>query len=1492
MIKILLSRAKSTLLLFIVTISLWPLATQAQQTNLKTQATEPQAVQEMTGHNNLRKLSRIYDKQVSDAEDRPSPVGDDAQLRRLYELEMLKDPATGQLPDDIRAKELAFALRMSQRLGEKAGRKNARIISDWTARGPYNVGGRTRALAIDIANENVILAGGVSGGMWRSEDGGLTWLKTTGTSEIQSVTAVVQDTRAGFHNVWYYATGERIGNSASGGGAFFGGNGIYKSADGGRTWNVLPVTADNRPQSNTPFDLIFNLAIHPTTGDLYAATWNGIHRSIDGGVSFTEVIAGGIDTWTDVMITPGGVIYVTFDSDGTPNKGIHRSTDGTTWTNITPAGYPTVYGRTVLGYTPSDENIVYVFADNASSGYLWRYTHGAATPWINLSANIPAFGGFVGNLNTQGGYNMVIKVHPGNPNMVFMGATNLYRSPNGFTSRTGMAWIGGYSPANNVSIYPNQHPDHHALVFYPSNPARALSGNDGGVHYTENILSANAGVLPVTWNSRNNGYLTTQPYALSFNTQGTGEQVMAGFQDNGTWSTASGSLTSPWGEEFGGDGSYNAYADNGLTRYVSSQSGNIYRLNYTSADAPAGSYISFTRITPAGASGFPFITPFVLDPNNDNTMYMPAGPRIWRNDNLDAIPLFSNAQTSVGWNNLTNSQVAAGNITALAVSRTPANRLYYGTNTGLIYRIDNANIGDQPKTNISTGKGLPAGFVSCITIDPTNADRVFVVFSNYNIRSVFYSDNGGTTWTDISSNLEETAAGTGSGPSLRWLAIEGNNDRYYLGTSIGLYATTTLNGGSTVWTREDVDGIGNVVVPMVRTREDGFVAVATHGNGVYSGKFEVTPTPPPTLKVVEALDDYEVFANSPSTIIDISNVFQSTTGSPVSYSLINTNQALITATLNGSLLTVSYTANMLGKGSVGVIATSGSESISEPFTITVRDLEYILHNQNTAIAGSRPSQLFTNFGNALAQSGDDFTIPEGQTWSIEKVFAPGAANGAPVFNSVFVVIYSDDTGAPGTEVYNSGSLIPASGTANTSFDLALPAPVTLSAGKYWISVYAQLAFVNSSQWFWRSTATVNGAAAKFRDQANLFGRGAVNWTDQHIAFGGAPTDMLFTLYGKGTGIPAPAAPSDLQALYSTDFKFNLTWSDNSSSELGFLIERSTDGINFAKRTTVGPNKAADADTELFNPALTYYYRVAAIGISDTSAYSNIDSTAVIPNAPITKPATFVFPHFFTANWESSVGARYYELDVSSDDFATYLQGYEARVVTGNHLRVTGTRHGLTYKYRLRAVNAGGESGNSNVMTVAPVKNLKLDAVCSNDPNTTRNWRITNPNPFAVEVTWAVYKTTQYGTLTAPPGESYFTTNTVSGSNTTIISWRDDFYIPHIKVKGSTKKKCADIENEVVDARSRTEEGAVETATPFIIDAWPNPSSDKFNIMIASPFEEEVEMEIIGQKGERLFFMKTQSNIVVEIDATRYPAGLYFVKAKQLMYNKTLKLIRK
>jgi hypothetical protein len=115
-----------------------------------------------------------------------------------------------------------------------------------------------------------------------------------------------------------------------------------------------------------------------------------------------------------------------------------------------------------------------------------------------------------------------------------------------------------------------------------------------------------------------------------------------------------------------------------------------------------------------------------------------------------------------------------------------------------------------------------------------------VVFSNYNIYSLFHSLDGGTNWTKVGGNLEANTGGTGYGPSLRWASIMplANGDKiYFVGGSTGLYATATLNGLTTVWIQQGVNSIGKSIVDMMAVRPaDGLIAVATHGNGMYSAR--------------------------------------------------------------------------------------------------------------------------------------------------------------------------------------------------------------------------------------------------------------------------------------------------------------------------------------------------------------------------------------------------------------------------------------------------------------------------------------------------------------------------------------------------------------------------------------------------------------------------------------------------------------------------------
>lgn len=786
---------------------------------------------------------------------------DDANSRFNYELMMLRDPATGKIPAHMRERELDFAATLPTDLAQ-ANERNTSLA--WQPRGPWNVGGRTRALAIDVSNENILLAGSCSGGMWRSTDMGTTWQMTTTVNNYnKAISCIAQDTRRGHSNVWYYGTGEAVGASASETGAYYLGSGIYKSTDGGLTWNVLPsTTTSNVTAFSTWGELTWNIVTNPadTVHDVvYAATYGAIYKSTDGGTTWNSVLGSfGSSYYTDVAISKSGVVYATLSSDG-GSRGVYRSTDGVTFTNITPDSFPGVFNRVKIGISPSDENQVYFLGNTPGYGMpdtnylgqvewnsLWKYRYRSGNGsgdtggvWQNLSANMPSSGGLFDKFTSQGSYDLVVKVKPNDTNVVFIGGTNLYRSTSGFSDAAHTSFIGGYQEYATlpvVNLYIDHHPDQHELVFLPGNPNKMISSNDGGVFYADD----NSGPY-VYWRPLNHGYVTTMFYTCAIDHASANSIVIGGAQDNGSWYTNSTSYTDPWVTPRGGDGSYCAIADSGKAYYFSIQSGKMMRAKLNSA----GGVDSFARIDPIGGHGYQFVNPYTLDPNNNNLMYLAAGKALWRNNNLSGIPYAGNWDSiSTNWQRIVDSTTTGtASVTAVTAAKTPANRVYFGTNQRSVYRVDSANAASPHVRNI-TGTIFPgainsaAPYVSCIAVDPQNADHVMVAYANYGIYSLFYSPDGGTTWKKVAGNLEQNkTTGTGDGPSLRWASILPVSDGtvYLVGTSVGLFATTQLNDTNTVWVQQGTNSIGSAVVDMIDYRStDGTVVVATHSNGIFS----------------------------------------------------------------------------------------------------------------------------------------------------------------------------------------------------------------------------------------------------------------------------------------------------------------------------------------------------------------------------------------------------------------------------------------------------------------------------------------------------------------------------------------------------------------------------------------------------------------------------------------------------------------------------------
>jgi hypothetical protein len=214
---------------------------------------------------------------------------------------------------------------------------------------------------------------------------------------------------------------------------------------------------------------------------------------------------------------------------------------------------------------------------------------------------------------------------------------------------------------------------------------------------------------------------------------------------------------------------------------------------------------------------------------------------------------------------------------------------------------------------------------------------------------------------------------------------------------------------------------------------------------------------------------------------------------------------------------------------------------------------------------------------------------------------------------------------------------------------------------------------------------------------------------------------------------------------------------------------------------------------------------------------------------------------------------------------------------------------------IKAVDAVGEVKFPN----SYIKNLELKPLCSADPGTVRNWEIVNPNPFDVPVTWVEVGSNQHGSIVVPPGNTFFSTAPLSFRNkalpvVTLISWEDNFGFPRLDLAYSTSAKCG--KDVVSDANSDKllsgEANSLVTGKPVIAEVYPNPSSSVFRLYLSLPEQQNVILQLYTADGRQVQARQvTQSSGVIDINASGYRAGVYFLKIIQGGTVKTVKLIK-
>lgn len=808
--------------------------------------------------------------------------------RAEADFKMLRNPKTNSIPRLAPTQAYKAAIREMDATSKSRSNLTLPTVTI-EEKGPTNYGGRVRALDFDKRNPLIGLSGGVSGGIFRTTNGGASWTDVTPPGQIHNLTTIAQDKSTGNEDIWYAGGGEQDGNSAglktggTGGIPAYYGNGVWKSTDNGLTWTPLASTTSVLETGVSHWDYVHRIIINPTNGHVYAGNAGGVYRSTDQGNSWVQVLAATLDpaTITEIIRTTDGTYYAAIS-----RVGIYKSTSGdlNSWTQIadgTTLGIEV--GRIVLAFAPSNNNIIYALYQGGvvncngttSDAHLRRWDNAANGGNGAWTGNYDTAIGKCANTNLpidlQGGYNLALGVRPNNPNEVFIGGDILLRFTIIDASTGTSAFAGGDQGAPTAT---NLHVDQHLAIFTDNNTLWMT--NDGGIRRTD-VSSTPTPYNPMTdtggfnWTIRNQGLVTYQYYHAAITPTASSTMVGGGAQDNANSLIPSNS-TNATELNFGGDGiQFAIISGTSLTDFkaiFSTQGGNLIR---QSVPGNSNGFIS-----PNGA-GQGFLTYFLLDGDNTEYLYYPSNSSststttaLFRTRIASTFDSTFTDNSSTGWEQIALNGIGTniGNdISILEVSRNVGynnnayttsdinRKLYIGTTTGQVYLTQDPAFAAPLNLTTITPNGIQAGsYVSDIAVNPTDDKQVLLTYSNYGISSIYHTMDATANpvvWTEV----EGPAAGAVAKASIRSAMITdgGNNTTLYMvGTSTGLYGTTTFNGANTVWERIGSTEIAFAVCVDMRLRTaDNKIVVASHGNGLF---LLTVPMSSPSCVATLALD--------------------------------------------------------------------------------------------------------------------------------------------------------------------------------------------------------------------------------------------------------------------------------------------------------------------------------------------------------------------------------------------------------------------------------------------------------------------------------------------------------------------------------------------------------------------------------------------------------------------------------------------------------------
>ena len=688
--------------------------------------------------------------------------------------------------------------------------------------GPAFLSGRIADIVFHPKNDNIWYVAVGSGGVWKTENAGTTWTPLFDKQTSYSTGCITLDPQKPA-TVWV-GTGENVGGRHV---AY--GDGIYRSQDGGKTWENKGLKASEH---------ISKIIVHPDNSNIVwvaaqGPLWNkggerGVYKTVNGGQTWKRVL--GNDKWTgatDLMIDPRNpkVLYAaTWDRHrtvaalmgGGPGSGIHKSTDGgETWQELTNGLPSSNMGKIGLAISPQQPDVIYAAIElDRTTGGVYRSADQGAS-WKKMSN---AVSGATGPHYYQ----------------------ELYASPHKF-DRLYLMNVRVLTSDDGGKTFvqlkeQKKHSDNHVIVFKKDDPNYLMLGTDAGIYESFDLAE--------NWRYHKNLPLT-QFYKVAVNNAEPFYHIFGGTQDNGSAGGPSatdereGISNKHWYKTLFADGHQSAtdpeYND---IVYAETQQGGLHRIDLTTGEQV---YVQPQANLGDPHERFNWDAPILVSPHDPATLYF-ASYRVWksesrgddwtpisgdltRNEERLTLPIMDRQQS---WDNPWDVGAMSNYNTITSLSESPLVQglIYAGTDDGFIQVTSN---GGQDWSAIPvTRLGLPArSFVNDIKADLHDPNTVYAVLDNHKEGDfnpyLYKSIDRGKSWVSLSKNLPKR--------TLLWRLVQDhiNKNLFFLATEFGVY--TSLDGGLN-W--QKLPGTPNMGFRdlVIQKRENDLVA-ASFGRGFY-----------------------------------------------------------------------------------------------------------------------------------------------------------------------------------------------------------------------------------------------------------------------------------------------------------------------------------------------------------------------------------------------------------------------------------------------------------------------------------------------------------------------------------------------------------------------------------------------------------------------------------------------------------------------------------